>query len=197
MDASMVIHYLVEISLLLFQLWSNENIHCHWTFVFTWHLYFKNRNQMDVFKQDDLWGVVPILPSIHHWCVITSPLSSPPTFWLNDDSLQLNFFDLIPNLLSLVFLKITFVTNLTMKLTSSSREWSDDQSSRSVIIALHYITLQIWRQTWYLSKKLPDRSFGCLNFAQNAWCGIMANSRQNSINASKCQKLKKDIPQCV
>ena len=32
----------------------------------------KNRKQMDVFKQDDLWDVVlPILPSIHHWRVIS------------------------------------------------------------------------------------------------------------------------------
>ena len=49
------------------QLSSNDNFHHHITCV------FKHRNQMDVFKQDDLWDVVlPILPSIHHWRVISS-----------------------------------------------------------------------------------------------------------------------------
>ena len=38
---SVVIHHLVEISLLLLQLWSNENIHSHWTLHSIWHLYLK------------------------------------------------------------------------------------------------------------------------------------------------------------
>ena len=43
-------------------------------------------------------------------------------------------------------------------------------------------------QTWYLSKKLHDRSFWGQNFTRkSAYIATKANLRQNSVNATKCQ----------
>ena len=47
------------------------------------------------------------------------------------------------------------------------------------------------QQTWYLSKVLPDRSFWGPNFSQKRV--IVANSRQNDVNALKCQKLHRNL----
>ena len=88
---------------------------------------------IQIYKYDDLLLVLPIL--VIKWmsssrmtfgmlyCQYYHPSiigvsSPPPTFWLNDDNLQINPFDLIPNLSRPTVVKITFETKQSIKPTT-------------------------------------------------------------------------------
>ena len=90
------------------QLSSNDNFHHHMTCVIKNVIKWMSSSKMT-------FGM--LYCQYYHPSII-GVSSPPPTFWLNDDNLQINPFALIPNLSRPTVVKITFETKQSIKPTT-------------------------------------------------------------------------------